>query len=428
MRTLRAKICAITLIALIAAAAWADDDPDMLAFLAQSNKRCQEFKQQKAELERHAAQLQTLSREQKAQVTKTIGDLDQVIAETTTLLQDPALKTSGDKKEIAARMHSAITRGNMVVLSAHNQLVGVSLSNAKDRLLNLNIEPFLTRISPGFDGSRRASNGDENVVVVAAYTKSTPQSADAIAKRDGSVGGVVGGGVMLEDSASGLGPVSAVTYDGRYNALMMDNRLIYFIKVPPWDAAALCREISRNENTLVGVSIGKTSFVFGERSTYENSGAARDLMLTDHFLGDFIFGWHNWTNGYNFPNGYVPQTAEVKSDMLVRFAFKNFQFTTTKGGELRLANLSVDVTMMPVSKRPAKNGGMLPDLDELERGYAPPPEFLANARYFSSHFNFFRKERIVAMTLAYGELAALFRSYKQVGINLEALASALVKE
>jgi hypothetical protein len=421
MKTLRAKLCAVTVIALIAAAARADDDPGLLAFIAQSNQHCQEFKQKKAELERQAAQLQIAS--QKAQVTKNIDDLDRVIAATTTLLQDPALKTSGDKKGIAARLYSAITQGNMLVRSAQHQL-GVSPSSAIDRVLDMNIEPFLTRISPGFDGSRRASNGDENVVVVAAYTKSTAQTAEAIVRRDGSVGG----GVMLEDPAGRLGPVSAVRYDGRYNALLMDNRLIYFMKMPPWDAAALCREIARNENMLVGVSIGKTSFVFGDRSTYENSGAARDLMLTDHFLGDFVFGWHNWTNGYKFPNEYEPQTAEVKSDMLVRFAFKSFEFTTTKSGELRLANLAVDVTMMPVSKEVAKNGGMLPDIDELKRGYAPPPEFLANTQYFSSHFDFFRKERIVAMTVAYGELAALFRSYKQAGISLEALASALVKE
>lgn len=422
MKTLEGKVWAIAVIALITAAAWAEDDPGLLAFLSQSNQRCQEFKQRKAELERQS-QLQTISGEQKAQVTKTIGDLDKVIVAATTLLQNPALKTSGDKKEIAARLYSAITEGNMLVRSAQHQL-GVSPSSAIDRVLDLNIEPFLTRISPGFDGSRRASNGDENVVVVAAYTKTTPQSAETIVRRDGSVGG----GVMLEDTAGMLGPVSAVRYDGRYNALMMDNRFIYFMKVPPWDAAALCREISRNANTLVGVSIGKTSFVFGDRSTYENSGVARDLMLTDHFLGDFVFGWHNWTKGYKLPNGYEPQAAEVKSDMLVRFAFKNFEFTTTKNAELRLANLAVDVTMMPVSKEVAQNGGMLPDIEALKRGYAPPGEFLANAQYFSAHFDFFRQERVVAMTLAYGELAALFRSYKQAGINLEALASDLVKE
>lgn len=413
---------AVLFIAITAAGAWADDDPALLAFIAQSHQRCEEFKQKKAELERLAAQ--ATNEQQKAQSTKTIDDLGKLITATTTLLENPALKASGDKKEIAARLYAAITQGNMLVRSAQRQL-GVAPSTGLERVLNMNVEPFLTRISPGFDGSRRASNGDENVVVVAGYTKATPQTAEAIVHRDGSVGG---GGVMLEDPASGLGRVSDVKYLGRYNALVMDNHLIYFMKVPPWDAAALCHEIARNENTLVGVSLGKTSFVFGDRSTYENSGVARDLMLTDHFLGDFVFGWHNWTNGYKFPDGYQPQTAAVKSDMLVRFAFKNFEFSTSQTGEVKLANLGVDVTMMPVSKEVAKNGGMLPDMDALKRGYSPPSEFLANAQYFTSHFDFFRKERVLAMTLAYGELAALFRSYKQAGINLEALAADLVKE
>lgn len=44
---------------------------------------------------------------------------------------------------------------------------------------------------------------------------------------------------MLEDSARGLGRVSMVKYNGRYNAQVMDNRLVYFIKVTSWNAAAL---------------------------------------------------------------------------------------------------------------------------------------------------------------------------------------------
>jgi hypothetical protein len=164
--------------------------------------------------------------------------------------------------------------------------------------------------------------------------------------------------------------------------------------------------------------------VYGEKSTYENTNVGYNLLMTDHFLGDFVFGWQKWSKGYNLPNEYRPQTTDVQADMLVQFVFKGFQFATTNN-ELQLANLDVNVTFMPVSKKAAGDGGMLPDMDALRHGYHPPAEFLANAQYLTSHFDFFRREPIVAKTIAYGELAALFRSFKQAGMNLEVLASAM---
>jgi len=443
MKIPRAMWGAIALLALVAGVARAQDDPGLLAFIAQGNQRCEELKQKKAEIEHQASQSQGVSREQRAQATKTIAELGKAIEATTTLLHDPSLTGNGDKKEIAARLQFAIAQGNMLARSAQREL-GVGPRTAIDRVLDSNIANFTTKVSPGFDGARKASDGGESTVyaggtgtrffgiggnnsapvaVAATYTRTTSESAEALLKHDKSIGG----GVMLEDAAEGLGPVTTVRYDGRFNALVMDDRLVYFMKVPPWDAAALCREILLDQNMLVGVSLGKTPFVFGDNpKIYADTDLVHDLLLTDHFLGDLVFGWHVWTMGYKLPDGYAPKTAEVKSDMLVRFAFKNFQFTR-KGGELRLVNLAFTVTMMPVSKVPAKNGGMLPDLDALKQGYEPPQEFLENAQYVTSHFDFLRQERIVDKTVAYGELAALFRSYKMAHVDLETLALALMR-
>jgi len=261
------------------------------------------------------------------------------------------------------------------------------------------------------------------VAVNATYTATTPEAAE----RNKNVYGSSGGGILLEDSANGLGRIAAVKYDGRYNALVIDDHLVYFMKVASWDAAALCRDIARDRDKgmRVGVSMGSTILVYGERTTYENTAVAQDLLLADHFLGDFVFGRQDWTRGYKFPDEYEPQTANIKSHLLVQFVFRGFQFTTKDDNELQLTNLALDVRFMPVSDKPAPDGGMLPDIDELKRGYEPPPAFRNNAEYLTSHFGFFRKERIVAKTIAYGELAALFRSFMQTGINLEALASDL---
>ena len=417
-----------------AAAAQSLDD-----LAAKFKQRCEQLRQEKEKIEQ-AAQSPAATPEQKTQATKAAADLDKIITTTTTLLDDPAVKAGGHQRdEILARAQSAIVAGN-VVASATESHLGIARSGPADHVVaaHVDIDGLLTKVSR-FDGSRTYANDDGNftgtgignsffsgspappVQAAATYTPSTPQSAAAIVAHDGSVGG----GVMLEDAADGLGRPASVRFDGRYDALVVDDRLVYFMKVLPWDAAALCREIARDKNTLVGVSMGAKVLIFGDNpALYANSDVGRTLALTDHFLGDFVFGWNDWTRGYKFPDGYVPKTVDVTADMLVRFAFKAFRFEA-RGDQLQLANLAVDVTMMPVSKTQAANGGMLPDEDALRRGYAPPAEFLANTQYFTAHFDFFRRERIVAKTIAYGELAALFRAFKQANLNLDALATEL---
>jgi len=409
---------------------------------AKFHQRCEELKQDQAKI-KEAAQSPNVSREQKERATKATAALEKVITATEAMLKDPALKTSPEKREaIFAKAQSAIIYGNAVASTTEKQL-GVPRSSITDHVIaaNVNIDGLLTQVSR-FDGSPAPNwtTGDKGfkgsgvgnayfgiganpstpVSVTATYRATTPQAAEENKKMYGSAGG----GILLEDAAGGLGRISAVEYDGRYNALVMDNHLVYFMKVPSWDAAALCRDIAQDKKMRVGVSMGKTSLVYGERSTYENAGVGHNLLLADHFLGDFVFGWLEWSKGYSFPDRYEPRTAEVTSDMLVQFVFKDFQFTTKDNG-LQPANLAVDVRFMPVSKKPAPDGGMLPDLDALKRGYEPPKGFLENAQYLTAHFDFFRRERIVAKTIAYGELAALFRSYKQAGVNLGALASEL---
>jgi len=409
---------------------------------AQFDQHCKEVRQEAAKI-RQVEQSPTATREQKEQASKSAAVLEDAITAMQNVVKDPALKSNPEKRDaILESAQSAIIKANAFASSTESQL-GIPRSGLTDHVIaaKVNIEGLLTQGSR-FDGRAAANwiNGDggfkgsgvgnaffgiggntsTTVTVNANYAPTTPQAAK---KETDTYGGVLGG-IMLEDPAGGLGRISTVKYDGRYNALVMDDHLVYFMKVPSWDAAALCRDIARDKLMRVGVSMGKTAMVYGEKSTYENTSVGYNLLLTDHFLGDFVFGWQKWSKGYNLPDGYQPQTADVTADMLVQFVFKGFQFTT-KTNELQLTNLAVDVRFMPVSKKPARDGGMLPDMDALQRGYEPPAGFLANAQYLTSHFKFFRQERLVAKTIAYGELAALFRSFKQAGVNLELLASAM---
>lgn len=438
MRQAPVALLALALATCLFGSAAAAQSLDDLA--AKFKQRCEQLRQEKEKIQQ-AAQSPAATPEQKTQATQAAADLDKIITTTTALLDDPAVKAGGHQRdEILARAQSAIVAGN-VVASATESHLGIARSGGPaDHVVaaHVDIDGLLTKVSR-FDGSRTYVNDDGGyagvgvgnsffsgspsppVQAAATYTPSTPQSAAAIVAHDGSVGG----GVMLEDVAAGLGQPASVRYDGRYGALVVNDRLVYFMKVLPWDAAALCREIAQDKRTLVGVSMGAKVLIFGDNpALYQNSDVGRTLLLTDHFLGDFVFGWNNWTKGYKFPDNYLPKTADVTADMLVRFAFKSFRFEA-QNDQLQLANLAVDVTMMPVSKAQATNGGMLPDEDALRRGYAPPAAFLANTQYFTAHFDFFRRERIVAKTIAYGELAALFRAFKQAGLNLDTLAAEL---
>jgi ElaB/YqjD/DUF883 family membrane-anchored ribosome-binding protein len=376
-------------------------------------RRCNGLKQEMTKI-KQVAQSPTATRKQKELAAKGAAELENVITATETMLKDSTLKSPPEKRdEISGRVQSLLSQANAVAISTESKVGIPHSSSVSDSLV-------VAKVKNGSGVGNAFFSLGAKVSVNATYVPTTPKAAEDNKNTYGSSGG----GILLEGAAGGMGRISTVKYDGRYNALVMDDHVVYFMKAPSWEAAALCRDIARDKLMRVGVSVGKTSLVYGDKSTYENTGVARNLLLADQFLGDFVFGKHKWTKGYKFPNGYEPQTTNVTADMLVQFVFKGFQFVT-KDNELQIKNLAVNVRFMPVSKKPAPDGGMLPDMDALTRGYAPPPAFLANAQYLTSHFEFFRQERIVAKTIAYGELAALFRHYKQAGVNLESLASAM---
>ena len=185
----------------------------------------------------------------------------------------------------------------------------------------------------------------------------------------------------------------------------------------------MCREIGTDRNMLLGVSeTGTDGLVFGDKpDIYKSTDLAYELMLADKFLGDVIFANRNpWTQGYKFPSA-VPTEGKFKSDMLVRFAFGHFQFAANDG-QLLVANSSLEVRMMPVSKSPSLTGQMLPDYNAMEKGWTPFDAFVANARILTDNLHYFRREALVEEVFSDGETAAVLRSLKKSGQDLNALA------
>src|SRR6185437_11053942 len=115
------------------------------------------------------------------------------------------------------------------------------------------------------------------------YKPTTKQDAEEILRTHPSIGG----GIDLEGTATGLGPIKRIQYHAALNALMLDDRAAYFFPVAGRNVAVLCRAIAQQD--LVGVSMA----VGGVRLTYgkipKESELAIQLTLADSFLGNIVF-------------------------------------------------------------------------------------------------------------------------------------------
>jgi hypothetical protein len=250
-----------------------------------------------------------------------------------------------------------------------------------------------------------------------AFRPATVQDAKSVTKTYGSIPG----GVVLEGVVGGLGSYSQVVYDKQFNAFVLDNRVVYFIKVPPRTVSVMSAAIARDD--LVGVSLGQTQIVYGK--VPEKSELAFDLKLADHFLGGIVFAQGHWTEGYRFAGNYRPRKKTGRGfSMAVFFNFNGFQFRVAKD-ELVLASASFDVRLLPLSQTKSKDGGHLPDETAIAKGLTAP-EYESNVRHLTENIGYYRREEIVERMFSYGEVAAFLRGLKAAGFDLDGLARSMV--
>jgi hypothetical protein len=440
-------------VALVSVPAFADD-AKMMDQLAQIKKNCEQQqaearrREQKSEQQLAAAKANASLPPEKIQEVQTKIDIMKTdIAKTDEFLAQPLPSTKEEQESYIQKAMGAIatTRERESVVARD---LGVDPTSRVEALLGRlgDAQDFKTQRG-AFDWENHAYNPDPNAPIVkgpntnffgaagqlppsavstnqvsGAYKPTTVKDATDISNNDHGVGG----GIMLEGSAEGFDHFSSVDYDGGVNALVLNlngDDVVYFVKIPPWSLATMCREIGTDRNMLLGVSeTGANGLVFGDKADiYKGTDLAYELMLADKFLGDVIFASHNpWTQGYKFPSR-EPTEGKVKSDMLVRFAFGNFQFAA-HDGRLSVVSSSLEVRMMPVSKSQSPTGQMLPDYNAMEKDWTPPDAFVANARILTENVNYFRREALIEQVFSDGETAAVLRSLKKSGQDLNALA------
>ena len=236
----------------------------------------------------------------------------------------------------------------------------------------------------------------------------------------GTYGGIPGAGVVLEGTAEGIRGLEEIGYNRAYNALELDGRAVYFIRMPPKIFTEMCRAIAaKNE---MGVSLARRRLVYGGLSL--NSDVSFDLALADRFLGDMAFALDNWSAGYRFADGFVPKKhVGPLQDMAVFFRFRGFRFDVQER-ELVATGARLAVTLVPLSRDRAVDGNLLPDFDAIRDGILSP-QFEANARHIADNISYYRREQIVNRVYAYGEAAALLRWLKAQGTDLNELADSI---
>jgi hypothetical protein len=279
----------------------------------------------------------------------------------------------------------------------------------------------------GFDHMNRGT-GEDNAVPTgsrvfqgqAPAVNSTYQRGTARDAQDAlHIYGSIPTGVVLEGVAQ-LEEVDAIGYDPRVNALTLGDRIIYLMRVPPKGVAVLCRAIARDDQERIGVALTeKAQIEYGKLP--KSSDVAWDLKMADHFLGDIVFAQKDWSADYRFADGFAPEPDHSESiDTAVFFKFTDFSFEVADH-ELRLVSEKLDVKLLPLSQARTSEGGALPDEAAIAQGRMSV-QYEENARHVASHIDYYRRERIVDHTFAYGEVAAVLRALKRQGFDLEDLA------
>jgi uncharacterized protein YraI len=423
----------------------ADPSADLANFLSAQAQRCRELTRLRDELAQKAQ-----SGPVDAKTKQDLTTLNSLVDGARKLTEQPLPQTPAEREALAETIYNVAMAANMAVHDVRRDLREPESSVAA-RALPSNISDFTTKVSKGFDGSAQSYNPDVNSsqrlratdffvwsgqsqpaatpAVSSALRPTTASEATRIVKLDGGVDG----GVVLEGSATdlgpipGLGPITKVQYDSSLNALVLNDQVTYFIRIPPWITAVLSRKIAVDPNGVVGVSLTGENIVVsgtGDTDSFQDTDLTHDLVLADRFLGDIAFGENDWSAGYRFAKEYKTQTTNDFPDMVVRFAFEAFQFQAEQG-KLHPTRANLEIRLIPISKSSAANGAMLPDGNALAKGFVPPEAFAVNVRNISDNVDYYRRERIVSRVFAYGETAALFRAFKAARIDLERLGRAI---
>jgi hypothetical protein len=225
------------------------------------------------------------------------------------------------------------------------------------------------------------------------------------------------GGITLEGASPDLAFIKTVSYLPETNAFILNDDVVYLSPVAADEFLQIARALAADDK--MGVSIGSTSIIYGQLPP--QGSVTRNLKLADNFLGGIVFGEADRARGYSYASGFQPLRSVIGGNVAVYFNIHNYRFVEDPSGELRRDGVTVDITLVPLSRQKAADGGHGPDFDRIEKGDIPAP-FVANVKHLQGNLDYYGRERIVRTTFAYGEIAAFARALKENAVSVGARA------
>jgi hypothetical protein len=254
--------------------------------------------------------------------------------------------------------------------------------------------------------------------ITSSYRNVSQERASQIIKTYKSIPG----GITLEGEASLAARIRSASYEPAANAIILDNDLVYLSPVSAPELADILRAIAADTSMGVSLAAG-SSLVYGRLPP--QGLVAMNLKLADHFLGGITFARRDELADYKFAPGYPGRSpTSSNGNLAVYFNFNEFRFAEDATGEIRRTGSGLDITLVPLSEQKGADGGHVPDYDRIKKGDVPA-EYVENATHLQDNVDYYARERIVRITFAYGEIAALARTMRAQGVDLQQLARAI---
>jgi len=245
--------------------------------------------------------------------------------------------------------------------------------------------------------------------ISARYTQITMKRVNDIISKYKNIPG----GITLEGKITGIGKITSVIFDKTNNRFIINDNLIYTNKISISEVQEILHSIYNND--LLGISLGEKAHIYGDLS--KGTIPYINLSMLDHFLGSIVFAGKNWIRYHKFPNNYRPKIDyHSKGIHAVYFNFDNFTLKKNKN-VLTADHADLDITLIPLTDKKNKNGGLIPDYNQIKKGYISKP-FEENSRHIAKAIKEYGKDSRFQKVIAYGYTAALVRLFKESNISL----------
>lgn len=290
----------------------------------------------------------------------------------------------------------------------------------------------LTAVTACVTGTPVADSGPRRSVVEPSPVAQSPVAQAEPARAPAHRYGSVPKGVTLEGTAVGMEPLTAVRYDKGRNQFILNRSIVYKNPVSAATARELAEALQRDDR--LGVSFGHhdTPIVYGRLS--KRGVVAQQLFDADRLLGGVAFARTEWLKGIVLPARYKPQKAHprrIRSAMyanLTAYQFQKHELPDAGQDGIRALysriTSDLELVLIPLSNRRARDGGHLPDMEKLKKGIVEPAD-KANLTHLEQNKVNYMEMPAVAAAVRLGEAAAFLRHVRDSGLSLSDLAGQL---